>query len=96
MDLDVDIESPQLQVFDAADMYSVNTHSNQLGYDQKTFNLRLIPDDNHTYLELSMSMSELSQSEGDMYARGMYVAMEKQSYSTKTHKIKVLLEKRLR
>jgi len=60
MDLDVDIDSPQLKVSDAEDPHLVNTYSDELGYRWKTVNITLIPDNRFAYLELSMSTSELS------------------------------------
>jgi len=48
------------------------------------------------YVKSSMSTSEVFWYEGDMYARGMHVAMEDQSYSTGTHEIEVSIKKKMR
>ena len=96
IDSGVDIGPEPQQVPDAEDMYSVNTYLDELGYDRKTLNMTLITGDSCIYLEISVSMFELSWSEGDMYARGMHVAIEKSSYSTRTREIEVSLKKKMR
>ena len=76
MDLDVDINPEPQQVPHAEDIYSVNTYTGKLGYNRTTLNITLVPGGSFTHAESSIFISELSWSEGDMYARGLHVAME--------------------
>jgi len=66
MDLGVDTDPDPQQVPDTEDMYSVNTYSDELGYDRKTVDITLITRHGYTYQDLSVSMFELSWSEGNM------------------------------